>query len=82
MNPTGFGGIWVNSLSSGHILMPMVEENFRRGEADRAKWENNSMLDRLGTPEAYKGAGLFMLSYASSYMTGHDLKTDGGTTAW
>ncbi|KAH5025438.1 hypothetical protein HBI82_185360 [Parastagonospora nodorum] len=72
----------VNSLSPGHIVTPMVEENFRRGEADRAEWENNSMLGRLSTPEEYKAAGLFMLSRASSYMTGHDMKMDGGTTAW
>jgi D-arabinitol 2-dehydrogenase len=78
----GRAGIRVNSLSPGHIVTPMVEENFRKGEADRAEWENNSMLGRLSTPEEYKAAGLFMLSKASSYMTGHDMKMDGGTTAW
>jgi NAD(P)-dependent dehydrogenase (short-subunit alcohol dehydrogenase family) len=80
--PDGSGGIRVNSLSPGHIVTPMVEENFRRGEADRAKWEDNSMLGRISTPEEYKAVALFMLSKASSYMTGHDLKIDGGTTAW
>jgi D-arabinitol 2-dehydrogenase len=60
----------------------MVEENFKRGEASRAEWENNSMLGRLSTPEEYKAAGLFLLSSASSYMTAHDMKMDGGTTAW
>ncbi|KAF1957139.1 NAD(P)-binding protein [Byssothecium circinans] len=82
INEDGSGGIRVNSLSPGHIVTPMVEENFRRGEADRAAWENNSMLGRLSTPDEYKAAGLFLLSRASSYMTGHDLKIDGGTTAW
>lgn len=80
--PDGSGGIRVNSLSPGHIVTPMVEENFRRGEADRARWEDNSMLGRISTPEEYKAVALFMLSKASSYMTGHDLKIDGGTTAW
>jgi D-arabinitol 2-dehydrogenase len=78
----GSGGIRVNSLSPGHIGTPMVEENFKRGEADRAEWEKNSMFGRLSTPEEYKAAGLFMLSKASSYMTAHDMKMDGGTTAW
>ncbi|CAI6312870.1 unnamed protein product [Periconia digitata] len=82
INEDGSGGIRVNSLSPGHIVTPMVEENFRRGEADREEWENNSMLGRLSTPEEYKAVGLFLLSRASSYMTGHDLKVDGGTTAW
>ena len=60
----------------------MVEENFRRGEAKRADWEDNNMLGRLSVPEEFKSVALFMLSNASSYMTGHDLKIDGGTTAW
>jgi NAD(P)-dependent dehydrogenase (short-subunit alcohol dehydrogenase family) len=81
-NPDGSGGIRVNSLSPGHIVTPMVQANFDRGEANKEEWENNSMLGRLSTPDEYKAAGLFMLSNASSYMTGHDLKLDGGTTAW
>jgi D-arabinitol 2-dehydrogenase len=68
INPDGSGGIRVNSLSPGHIVTPMVEENFRKGEADRAEWENNNMLGRLSAPEEYKAAGLFLLSRASSYM--------------
>ncbi|ORX95539.1 hypothetical protein BCR34DRAFT_644156 [Clohesyomyces aquaticus] len=78
----GSGGIRVNSLSPGHILTPMVEENFRKGEADWKVWEENSMLGRISTPEEYKAAGLFLLSRASSYMTGSNLIMDGGTTAW
>ena len=68
MNPDGSGGIRVNTLSPGHILTPMVEENFRKGEADRKVWEENSMLGRISEPEEYKAAGLFLLSRASSYM--------------
>lgn len=68
VRPDGSGGIRVNTLSPGHILTPMVEENFRRGEADRKTWEENSMLGRISEPEEYKAAGLFLLSRASSYM--------------
>jgi D-arabinitol 2-dehydrogenase len=68
IQPDGSGGIRVNCLSPGHILTPMVEENFRKGEADRRAWEENSMLGRLSEPEEYKAAGLFLLSRASSYM--------------
>lgn len=68
LDANGSGGIRVNSLSPGHIVTPMVEENFKRGEANRGEWENNSMLGRLSTPEEYKAAGLFLLSRASSYM--------------
>jgi D-arabinitol 2-dehydrogenase len=80
--PDGSGGIRVNTLSPGHIVTPMVEENFRRGEAIRSEWEDNNMLGRISVPEEYKSVALFMLSRASSYMTGHDLRIDGGTTAW
>lgn len=78
----GSGGIRVNTLSPGHILTPMVEENFRKGEADQAVWEENSMLGRLSTPEEYQAAGLFLLSRASSYMTGANLVMDGGCSSW
>ncbi|KAF1977320.1 NAD(P)-binding protein [Bimuria novae-zelandiae CBS 107.79] len=82
VNADGSGGIRVNSLSPGHIVTPMVSENFEKGEADRAEWEDNNMLGRLSTPEEYKAAGLFLLSRASSYMTGSNMIIDGGTTAW
>lgn len=73
IGPDGSGGIRVNSLSPGHIITPMVEENFRRGEADREVWEYNSMLGRISTPDEYQGAGLFLLSKASSFMVGMSL---------
>lgn len=78
----GSGGIRVNTLSPGHIMTPMVKMNFERGEANRKAWEENSMLGRISTPEEYKGAGVFLLSEASSYMTGQNLIIDGGCTAW
>jgi hypothetical protein len=48
----------------------MVEENFKKGEADRKAWEENNMLGRISETEEYKAAGLFLLSRASSYMVG------------
>lgn len=82
IQPDGSGGIRVNCLSPGHIVTPMVLENFKKGEADRKAWEENSMLGRLSEPEEYKAAALFLLSRASSYMTGQNLIIDGGTTSW
>ena len=74
VNEDGSGGIRVNCLSPGHILTPMVMENFEKGEANREEWENNNMLRRLSSPEEYKAAGLFLLSKASSYMVSSSLK--------
>lgn len=35
------------------------------------------MLGKLSKPEEYRGAAVFLLSDASSFMTGADLKIDG-----
>ena len=74
--------IRVNSLCPGHIVTPMVKENFRQDPSLRETWERENMLGRLSTPEEYRGAALFMLSDASSFMTGNTLVIDGGHTAW
>jgi NAD(P)-dependent dehydrogenase (short-subunit alcohol dehydrogenase family) len=75
-------GIRVNSLCPGHVITPMVESNLKEDPKLKETWEKENMLHRLGTPEEFTGAVIFMLSDASSYMTGSALVMDGGHTAW
>ncbi|KAI9653530.1 MAG: hypothetical protein M1821_007038 [Bathelium mastoideum] len=82
IDENGAGGIRVNSLSPGNIITPMVVEDFRRQPGLREMWEKENMLGRISGAEEYKGAGLFLLSKASSFMTGSNLVIDGGYTAW
>ncbi|KAJ9204237.1 hypothetical protein DTO164E3_1999 [Paecilomyces variotii] len=75
-------GIRVNSLCPGHIITPMVQKNFEEVPGLQETWERENMLNRLATPEEFTGATIFMLSDASSFMTGGHLVIDGGHTAW
>lgn len=60
----------------------MVEKNFKDEPHLKALWESGNMMGRLSMPNEFRGATLFMLSNASSFMTGTHLVIDGGYTAW
>jgi len=74
--------IRVNSLCPGNIITPMVLKNFEDDPALKKLWEDRNMLGRLSEPHEYRGAALFALSDASTFMTGSQLVIDGGYTAW
>ncbi|KAH9908527.1 NAD(P)-binding protein [Xylariomycetidae sp. FL2044] len=78
----GTGGIRVNCISPGHIMTPMVKKNIQDIPGLKEKWESENMMGRLSHPTEFKGAALFLLSNASSFMTGGNLIVDGGHTAW
>ncbi|KAI1497255.1 D-arabinitol 2-dehydrogenase [Biscogniauxia marginata] len=78
----GTGGIRVNCISPGHILTPMVDKVFEEVPNLRQKLEAENMMGRLAKTTEFKGAALFLLSGASSYMTGNNLIIDGGHTSW
>ncbi|OQV08452.1 hypothetical protein CLAIMM_12725 [Cladophialophora immunda] len=74
--------IRVNALCPGNIMTPMVRKNFEDDPQLKELWEKENMLGRISTPAEYRGAALFCLSDASSFMTGSNLVIDGGYTAW
>ncbi|KAI5843592.1 hypothetical protein BZA05DRAFT_448722 [Tricharina praecox] len=75
-------GIRVNTLSPGYIATKMVENLFERYPERRQLWSQQNMLGRISSPDEYKGVAVFLMSEASSFMTGADLMVDGGHRAW
>lgn len=63
-------------------MTAMVEELFKQYPERRRDWPTQNMLGRLSAPQEYRGAAVFLLSDASSSITGSDLKMDGGHCAW
>ncbi len=75
-------GIRVNTISPGYIVTDMVKALFEKFPERRMEWPKQNMLGRLSAPEEYRGAAVFLVSDASSFMTGADLRIDGGHSAW
>jgi NAD(P)-dependent dehydrogenase (short-subunit alcohol dehydrogenase family) len=73
--------IRVNSISPGVIDTPMTKDVLANKEWTTV-WEEEAMLKRISRPEEYRGAVVFLLADASSYVTGTDLRVDGGSTGW
>jgi NAD(P)-dependent dehydrogenase (short-subunit alcohol dehydrogenase family) len=63
-------GIRVNTISPGYIVTAMVEALFEKFPERKTEWPKQNMLGRLSKPEEYRGAAAFLISDASSFMTG------------
>jgi NAD(P)-dependent dehydrogenase (short-subunit alcohol dehydrogenase family) len=71
----GSTGVRVNTLSPGGVLGGQ-DADFRRKYCDRVP------LGRMADASDLKGPLVFLASSASSYVTGIELRVDGGFTAW
>lgn len=63
-------------------MTQMLESLFDDFPERKERWPKENMLGRFSLPNEYRGAAVFLLSEASSFMTGSDLSIDGGHAAW
>lgn len=75
----GRAGVRVNCISPGPFPNPDVQR-VNRSFVERL--EDRVPMGRVGQSDEIAGAVHFLLSDASSYVTGHDLNVDGGWTVW
>ncbi|HEY3879859.1 MAG TPA: SDR family oxidoreductase [Trebonia sp.] len=79
-------GIRVNSVSPGSVDTPMLRAAARDVSADDpeaviAGWGAQHPIGRVGTPAEIADAIVFLASPMSSFVTGADLRVDGGVLA-
>jgi NAD(P)-dependent dehydrogenase (short-subunit alcohol dehydrogenase family) len=70
--------IRVNNIGPGYIKTNMTKNGWNN---NRKEIEDRTILGRWGEPEDLIGAVIFLLSKASSYITGQDIYVDGGYLA-
>lgn len=85
----GQRGIRVNALAAGAFWTPMlesvIEEAAKRTAKSVAEMEQGykdwSLLGRIGRPEEAAEVVVWLCSDGASYVTGHSMIVDGGTSA-
>lgn len=73
--------IRVNTLSPGYIRTEATAESLAKPGMEN-QWVGDNMLYRLSTADEFRAPVLFLLGDGSSFMTGSDLRVDGGHCAW
>ncbi|TDL24945.1 NAD(P)-binding protein [Rickenella mellea] len=74
-------GLRVNSLSPGYMLTDLLKSIIATDDNGlKDIWESMTPMKRMGNPDDLKGAIVYLCSDASKFVTGLDLRVDGGYT--
>ncbi|RYP24119.1 hypothetical protein DL767_008649 [Monosporascus sp. MG133] len=73
-------GIRVNCISPGYMLTALTEKILEDNPELKRQWTSLIPQGRMGQPVDLMGPVTFLLSDASQYVTGADLRVDGGYT--
>jgi len=71
-------GVRVNALSPGYMLTKLTRTVLSQDTELKKTWESLTPMGRMGDPEDLSGAIVFLCSDASKFMTGSELRVDGG----
>jgi NAD(P)-dependent dehydrogenase (short-subunit alcohol dehydrogenase family) len=75
----GLYGTRVNCIAPGYIVTDMTHKSYSNNKI-RGNRESHTLLGRWGQPSDVADACLFLCSKESRYITGQDIKVDGGWT--
>ena len=73
-------GIRVNVLAPGY--MDTIMNEGPNLEEARRNWAERCPMGRMGNPEELVGVGIMLCSAAGSYMTGAEIRVDGGSSVF
>jgi len=73
-------GIRVNCISPGYMLTALTKRILDDNPYLKKQWTSLIPQGKMGNPEDLMGAVIFLSSDASAYVTGADLRVDGGYT--
>lgn len=69
-------GIRVNAVAPGRIATELLLEH--ADQQEQSRWQSDTPIKRLGTPEEVADAVVFLASPASTYIVGETLAVNGG----
>jgi len=71
-------GVRVNTLSPGYMATKLTKTILDNDPDLRKTWENLTPMGRIGDPEDLAGAIVYLSCDASKFMTGSEIRVDGG----